>query len=117
MKAANDADEVLRIQPSQNYYANEEAEPIPAKIISAVDEIPNIMDCSKINFNLLKAEINSIEKIELEDYTKKPSSQENTLVEFIGNKWMLHAASNIKASNDSFITKKDIYREILEAKI
>jgi hypothetical protein len=82
-----------------------------------LDEIPNIMDCSNFNFNLLKAEINSNEKIELEDYSKKPSSQENTLVEFIGNKWMLHAASNIKASNDSFITKKDIYRDTKFVKI
>ena len=31
------------MQPSQNYYVNEEAEPIPAIIISSVNEIPNIV--------------------------------------------------------------------------
>jgi len=82
-----------------------------------LDEIPNITSCKHINFNLLKAEIISNEKIELEDYSKKPTSQENTLVEFIGNKWVLHAASNIKASNDSFVAKKDIYKDSKYVKI
>lgn len=82
-----------------------------------LDEIPNITSCSHINYNLLKAEIISNEKIELEDYSKKPTTQENTLVEFIGNKWVLHAASNIKASNDSLDEKKDIYKDSKFVKI
>jgi len=43
LKDLDDADEDLITTPSQNYYVNEESEPVPAVLISSVDEIPNIV--------------------------------------------------------------------------
>jgi hypothetical protein len=43
LKDVDDADEDLLIQPSQNYYINEDSEPVPAILISSVNEIPNIV--------------------------------------------------------------------------
>jgi hypothetical protein len=62
-----------------------------------------------INGELFLKEIQSKETLELKDYTTAPNKQEDTLLEFIGNKWILHASSNISASNESFQIKKDKY--------
>lgn len=62
-----------------------------------------------INGELFLKEIQSKETLELKDYVTAPLKQEDTLLEFIGNKWILHASSNISASNESFQVKKDKY--------
>lgn len=62
-----------------------------------------------INGDLFLKELQSKESLELKDYNTAPLKQEDTLLEFIGNKWILHAASNISASNDSFTVKKEKY--------
>jgi hypothetical protein len=62
-----------------------------------------------INGELFLKEIQSKETLELKDYTTAPNKQEDTLLEFIGNKWILHASSNISASNESFQQKKEKY--------
>jgi uncharacterized protein with ParB-like and HNH nuclease domain len=61
------------------------------------------------NYELFVREIKSKEDLELKDYTTSPNKQEDTLIEFIGNKWILHAATNIQASNESFNDKKSKY--------
>jgi uncharacterized protein with ParB-like and HNH nuclease domain len=58
------------------------------------------------NFELFVREVKSKESLELKDYSTAPRNQEDTIIEFIGNKWVLHAATNIQASNDSFEDKK-----------
>jgi hypothetical protein len=67
------------------------------------DEIVNY---TNFNGDLFLKEIQSKESLELKDYTTSPNKQEDTLLEFIGNKWILHSASNISASNESFQHKK-----------
>jgi len=62
-----------------------------------------------INGELFLKELQSKETLELKDYVTAPLKQEDTLLEFIGNKWILHAASNISASNESFQLKKEKY--------
>lgn len=62
-----------------------------------------------INGDLFLKELQSKETLELKDYNTAPLKQEDTLLEFIGNKWILHASSNISASNDSFTVKKEKY--------
>jgi hypothetical protein len=63
-------------------------------------------EVNNFNFELFVREIKSKESLELKDYTTAPKNQEDTIIEFIGNKWVLHAATNIQASNDSFEDKK-----------
>jgi len=72
-------------------------------ITKEIGEYPNI------NGELFLKEIQSKETLELKDYTTAPNKQEDTLLEFIGNKWVLHASANISASNESFQIKKDKY--------
>ena len=86
LKEVDDDDEDLLIQPSQNYYVNEEAEPIPAIIISSVDEIPNIVksnECKNITLihkenDLIKC---CIELIESSKYLPKVKFQGNRLTD------------------------------------
>lgn len=68
------------------------------------DEIANYRN---FNGELFLKEIQSKESLELKEYTTMPNKQEDTLLEFIGNKWILHSSSNIAASNESFQRKKD----------
>lgn len=63
----------------------------------------------EFNFELFVREIKSKESLELKDYTTAPNKQEDTLIEFIGNKWVLHASTNIQAGNESFQDKKKKY--------
>jgi len=72
-------------------------------VSSQISNFPNI------NGDLFLKELQSKENLELKDYVTAPLKQEDTLLEFIGNKWILHAASNISASNDSFQVKKEKY--------
>ncbi|MEN9987134.1 MAG: hypothetical protein RLZZ585_173 [Bacteroidota bacterium] len=73
------------------------------KIKTEIENYPGI------NGELFLKEIQSKETLELKDYTTAPNKQEDTLLEFIGNKWILHASSNISASNESFQQKKEKY--------
>jgi hypothetical protein len=68
-----------------------------------------IQNYSNINGELFLKELQSKETLELKDYVTAPLKQEDTLLEFIGNKWILHAASNISASNEAFQVKKEKY--------
>jgi hypothetical protein len=68
-----------------------------------------IQNYSNINGELFLKELQSKETLELKDYVTAPLKQEDTLLEFIGNKWILHAASNISASNEAFQIKKEKY--------
>jgi hypothetical protein len=72
-------------------------------VSSEIHNYPNI------NGELFLKELQSKETLELKDYITAPLKQEDTLLEFIGNKWILHAASNISASNESFQIKKEKY--------
>jgi uncharacterized protein with ParB-like and HNH nuclease domain len=81
-------------------YTNEE-------LISYVDSV--IGNYEGINGDLFLKEIQSKETLELKDYTTAPNKQEDTILEFIGNKWILHAGANISASNESFNLKKEKY--------
>jgi hypothetical protein len=83
---------------SEFYYSHDE---IIDFISSEISNYP------MINGELFLKEIQSKETLELKEYTTAPNKQEDTLIEFIGNKWILHAASNISASNDSFNLKKE----------
>ncbi len=42
-------------------------------------------------------------------YSSSNAKQKDTLIQFIGNKWVIHAASNISGSNNIFGDKKLIY--------
>jgi hypothetical protein len=46
-----------------------------------------------------------LDDLTLREYTTKPFSQKNSLIQWIGNKWILHAGTNIKGSNDTFAEK------------
>jgi hypothetical protein len=69
-------------------------------------KVPKVVE---FNFELFVREIKSKESLELKDYTTAPNKQEDTLIEFIGNKWVLHASTNIQAGNESFQDKKKKY--------
>ena len=75
-----------------------------------IDYVGNeIKNYPHINGELFLKELQSKETLELKDYVTAPLKQEDTLLEFIGNKWILHASSNISASNEPFQVKKDKY--------
>jgi uncharacterized protein with ParB-like and HNH nuclease domain len=82
--------------------------------VYSTNDIIDFVSCElgnyhNINGDLFLKELQSKESLELKDYNTAPLKQEETLLEFIGNKWILHAASNISASNDSFTVKKEKY--------
>lgn len=64
-----------------------------------------------INFNLLIPELNNLEDLELKDYTTMPFKSSNTLIEFIGNKWVLHAGTNCGTGNSDFYNKFEKYHD------
>lgn len=66
---------------------------------------------SKIECNQFILDIKNSENFELLNYTTTPQRQEESIIEFIGNKWVLHAGTNIKSSNNSFDFKKDLYQD------
>ena len=77
------------------------------EVIRFIESI--ISNYKGINGELFIKEIQSKETLDLKDYTTAPNKQEDTLLEFIGNKWILHAGSNISAGNESFTIKKEKY--------
>ena len=53
----------------------------------------------------------------LREYKTKPYSQKNSLIQWIGNKWILHAGTNIQGSNESFAEKFKWYQNDAYVKI
>jgi uncharacterized protein with ParB-like and HNH nuclease domain len=76
-----------------------------------IDFIENINeeDYKNISIPLLKTELETLEDMELRPYTTLPFTQPNSIIEFIGNKWVLHSGTNIKTSNREFEHKKELY--------
>tara|TARA_R110001632_G_scaffold51236_2_gene127430 strand:- start:1022 stop:3076 length:2055 start_codon:yes stop_codon:yes gene_type:complete len=66
---------------------------------------------SNINSEQLLLDIKNSENFELLNYSTSPQRQEESLIEFIGNKWVLHAGTNIKTSNNGFDFKKNSYQD------
>jgi uncharacterized protein with ParB-like and HNH nuclease domain len=64
-----------------------------------------------INSEQFLLDIINSENFELLNYSTSPQRQEESLIEFIGNKWVLHAGTNIKASNKGFTSKKDLFED------
>ena len=64
-----------------------------------------------VNFNRFYLEIESSENFELLGYSTSPQFQEESIIEFIGNKWVLNARTNNKTSNNDFNFKKTEYLE------
>ena len=126
LKDIDDADEDLIMQPSQNYYVNEEAEPIPAIIISSVNEIPNIVkntDSKKITLihrenDLIKC---CIELIESSGYLPKIKFQANRLTdiytEFNDVKIRIQTQHLVKSELDGIVCvdDEDVYNRMNEA--
>lgn len=63
----------------------------------------------KMNLPLLVSELQTLEEVELKDYNTTYYKQVNSIIEFIGNKWVLHSGSNIKTGNKGLDRKRDIY--------
>lgn len=66
---------------------------------------------SKIDCNQFILDIKNSENFELLNYVTTPQRQEESIIEFIGNKWVLHAGTNITSSNKSFDLKKELYED------
>jgi len=62
-------------------------------------------------------DIKNSENFELISYKTSPHRQEESIIEFIGNKWVLHAGTNFKTSNNDFKSKKKLYQETKYIKI
>ena len=72
---------------------------------------------SKIDPDQFILDIKNSENFELLNYTTSPLRQEESIIEFIGNKWVLHAGTNFKTSNNDFESKKKLYQESKYIKI
>ena len=70
-----------------------------------------------MNLKLLISELETLEEIELKEYNTSPYKQVNSIIEYIGNKWVLHSGSNIRTGNKEFKVKKDIYNDTKYIKI
>lgn len=80
-------------------------------VISHLDSLKNKEHSFKnINFNLLRSEIENNVAFELNSKTDKDRSLVNqTLIQFIGNKWLLRKYDNNSSSNFGFDIKKRYY--------
>lgn len=79
-------------------------------------------DLDQLNFEFINLEklskvISGIDDFELRHYKTKPHSQKESLIEFIGNKWVLHGPSNAKGKHYNFTDKKESYKGDLYLKI
>lgn len=61
---------------------------------------------NNINWELLEIDIKGLDGFELESQ----KSIDDTLIQFIGNKWILHSGTNIRTSNKKFSIKKEEYQ-------
>jgi len=64
-----------------------------------------------ISHSQLILDVKSSESLELISYVTSPYRQVDSLVEYIGNKWVLHAGTNIKTSNNNFEFKRNKYQD------
>ena len=72
-------------------------------------DFPNLKtDDEEIKTLKVVNEIQNKEQLEL--YTSKQAKQKDTLIQFIGNKWVIHSASNIKAKNYNLNEKKERFK-------
>ncbi len=65
----------------------------------------------KIDLSKLIAEIKDLEDFELKEYQTAPYRNSNSLLEFIGNKWVLHAGTNCDTGHNTFEYKKEKYQD------
>lgn len=90
---------------SQHMYRKDDV----IKYIDALQQTQQT-NLAHINWEQIKIDINSLDSaFELDKL--KQTQTEDTLIEFIGNKWLLHSGSNIKTSNKEFSFKKEEYLE------
>lgn len=66
---------------------------------------------NNVNFKLFKTEIESNVGFELNDKTDKNINLNQTLIQFIGNKWLLTELDNKSSKNYDFQKKKKIYEK------
>lgn len=64
-----------------------------------------------INLELFLGEFEPLDDVELKRYTTAPFKQPNSLIEFIGNKWVLNSSTNQSTGNESFYFKKAFYEK------
>lgn len=64
-------------------------------------------DFPVLDLNQLKNELKSLEDIELRVLGTNDNIQDNSLIEFIGNKWVIHGSTNKGIRNYDFSLKKD----------
>jgi hypothetical protein len=62
-----------------------------------------------VNHEQFILDIENSENFELLNYATVPVRQEDCIIEFIGNKWVLNAGINRKTSNNDFTNKKEEY--------
>lgn len=78
-------------------------------IIDLKDNKPELFE--NFSYDQFYLDIENSENFELPTYTTSPVRQLDSLIEFIGNKWVLHAGTNIKTSNNNFEFKKREYED------
>ena len=81
------------------------------------EELENNFDSLKVDENKRLYAINEINNKESLELSNHDSSQKNTLIQFIGNKWVIHSTENISASNLGFTDKKKYYESQLYIKL
>ena len=81
-------------------------------------------ELSQTQYNNLKIDennrlyiINEIKNKESLELLNNDPKQNDTLLQFIGNKWVIHAAENIGRSNKAFIEKKQEYQKRVYIKL
>jgi len=93
----------------KNHWENQKF--VKEDVIEYLDSLktssPNMF--KKISFDSLRNLIQDSEFFELQDYTTSTRTYDENLIEYIGNKWVLHAGSNASSGNYSFKQKKEIY--------
>ena len=55
--------------------------------------------------------IKNSENFELLDYKSKAKRNEDCIIEYLGNKWILHSGTNARANNGNFNQKKSLYQD------
>lgn len=79
-------------------------------VLAFLGEI-DFSDYPLLNHEQLSKMIDSMDEMALKEYTTRPYKQPNSLIEWIGNKWVLHAGTNITSSNGPFASKKTLYQD------
>ncbi len=85
-----------------NHYTKDE-------IISFLKELKETkkIELSNINWDSIIIDIEGLDSFELDN--NKPKSIDESIIQFIGNKWILHSGTNITTSNKKFEFKKSEY--------